>query len=103
MTSIYAYNIPSEKAVKVFEFFSEQLPLMMLNAAAKITDDNKLNMFASIANEVYKQMNDSLETYKFFMEGDWAYKSNKVLDLQRSLPLDQQHDFYFDYKNIDWA
>ena len=74
----------------------------MLNAAAKITDNNKLNMYASIANEVYKQITDSLSTYEFFMLGDWAYKSNKVLDLCSMIPAEQQKEFYFDCKNIDW-
>lgn len=52
---------------------------------------------------MYDRLYELLDTYRFFIEGEWIYKADKTVELAKLLPEDQKQEFDFDIKSIEWT
>lgn len=43
-----------------------------------------------------------METYQFFIQGDWDYETQVAYDLLKHLPADQRNEFNIEIYELDW-
>ena len=51
---------------------------------------------------MYKRLDNSMQTYEFFINHEWNWDNKVLLQILASIPSHERDIFNFDMKNIDW-
>lgn len=100
---VWGQYFSSKRVYETLAFLDERLPLKALDLVGRVTKNSKYQNVAKIGNLMYDKIQEQMDSYQFFIQGDWEYETMVVYDLLKFMPKEQRDEFNIEIYSLDWS